>query len=504
MPGFAGAYARGGIALTDPERFGGGPVTTGSAGLDHILDGGYALNRMHLLEGRPGSGKTTLALQFLLGGRARGEKCLYITLSESRLELEHVASTHGFDLSGIEVFELVPPELSLEVEREQTVLYFSELELGETVNLVKEAVARAAPALVVFDSLSEIRLLSHNVLRFRRQVLALKHFFTQHDCTVIFLDDVTNEDEDLNLHSLAHGVIRLEQRPAAYGKARRRLRVFKMRGRAFRSGFHDFEIARGGVTIFPRLVAAEHETPIEDDAPVPSGVASLDTIVGGGLHRGTTTLLIGPAGVGKSTLCMQYCLEALRRGEKALFISFDETRRNFLRRASGIGMEFGPHLDSGNFVFRQIDPAELSSGEMTEMIVTHVANGVGMLVIDSLAGYQHALPEENFLLLQMHELLTFLNQQGVVSMLVIAQSGIIGSMHTPVDITYLSDTVMLMRFFEVDGSLRRALSVVKKRTGAHETSIRELTISAAGIAVGEPLNQFRGILTGVPIPIEAG
>jgi len=480
------------------EKVDGGPVPTGSAALDDILDGGYARNRIHLLEGRPGSGKTTLALQYLLAGRARGEKCLYITLSESRAELMHAASTHGFDLEGIEIFELVPPELSLDVEREQTVLYFSELELGETVELVKEAVTRVAPALVVFDSLSEIRLLSHNVLRFRRQVLALKHFFAQHECTVVFLDDVTNEDEDLNLHSLVHAVMRLEQRPAAYGKARRRLRVYKMRGRDFRSGFHDFEIRSGGVAIFPRLVAAEHEMPVEDDAQVPSGVEALDTIVGGGLHRGTTTLLIGPAGAGKSTLCMRYFLTALERGEKALFISFDETRRNFLRRAGGIGMNFAPYIESGHFIFRQVDPAELSSGELTDMVVSHVSNGVGMLAIDSLAGYQHALPEESFLLLQMHELLTFLNQQGVVSMLVIAQSGIIGNMQSPVDITYLSDTVMLLRFFELDGNLRRALSVVKKRTGAHETSIRELRIGSNGIEVGEPLSGFRGIMTGSP------
>lgn len=477
-------------------------VATGLPPLDYILEGGYARNRVHLIEGRPGSGKTTLALQFLLQGRDAGESCLYITLSESRSELLNVAKTHGFSLDGIEIFELVPPELSLDAEREQTVLYFSDLELGETVQLVKQAVEKVSPSRVVFDSLSEIRLLSQGVLRFRRQVLALKHFFSQHRCTVIFLDDVTNEDEDLNLHSVAHCVVRLEQLPTAYGKSRRRLRVHKMRGRDFRSGFHDFAIKRGGVAIFPRLIAAEHELIPEDDLPVLSGVKELDSIVGGGLDRGTTTLVMGPSGAGKSTLCMQYFKAALDRGEKGLFISFDETRRNFLRRGDGLGIDLREELDRGDFVFRQVDPAELSSGELADMIQTHVNTGFGILAIDSLAGYQHALPEESFLLLQMHELLTYLNQQGMVTMLVIAQSGIIGNMQSPVNLTYLSDTVLLLRFFEAEGRLRRALSVVKKRTGEHESTIRELVIAWGGVQVGPPLAGFRGVMSGTPMLVD--
>jgi circadian clock protein KaiC len=475
-----------------------GPVESGLAALDYVLEGGYARNRVHLLEGKPGSGKTTLALQFLIQGRLTGESCLYITLSESRVELLNVAGTHGFDMQGIEIFELVPPELSLDAEREQSVLYLSDLELGETVSLVRDAVEKACPSRVVFDSLSEIRMLSQNILRYRRQVLALKHFFTQRGCTTIFLDDVTNEDEDLNLHSLAHGVIRMEQSPTAYGKARRRLRVFKMRGRDFRSGYHDFTIRRGGIALFPRLIAAEYDLIAEDDTPVPSGVGALDKIVGGGLDRGTTTLVIGPSGAGKSTLCMQYFKAALDRGEKGIFISFDETRRNFFRRGKGLGLDFEADLAAGNFVFRQVDPAELSSGELADIIRAHVDAGFKMLAIDSLNGYQHALPEESFLILQMHELLTYLNQQGIVTFLVIAQSGIIGNMNSPVDLTYLSDTVLLLRFFEAEGRLRRAVSVVKKRTGGHETSIRELVIRPEGLHVGEPLVGFRGVMTGTP------
>jgi circadian clock protein KaiC len=484
--------------MDDEQGMDGGPVASGLAALDYVLDGGYARNRVHLLEGKPGSGKTTLALQFLIEGQRQGESCLYITLSESRVELLNVAGTHGFDMQGIDIFELVPPELSLDAEREQSVLYLSDLELGETVALVREAVEKASPSRVVFDSLSEIRMLSQNILRYRRQVLALKHFFTQRGCTVIFLDDVTNEEDDLNLHSLAHGVIRMEQNPTGYGKARRRLRVFKMRGRDFRSGYHDFTIKRGGIALFPRLIAAEHALFPEDDAPVPSGVEALDRIVGGGLDRGTTTLVIGPSGAGKSTLCMQYFKSALDRGEKGIFISFDETRRNFTRRGKGLGIDFEEDMEAGRFVFRQVDPAELSSGELADMIRSHIDAGFRMLAIDSLSGYQHALPEESYLILQMHELLTYLNQQGVVTFLVIAQSGIIGNMNSPVDLTYLSDTVLLLRFFEAEGRLRRALSVVKKRTGEHETSIRELVIRPDGLRLGEPLVGFRGVMTGTP------
>lgn len=477
----------------------GGPVSTGSAALDYILDGGYAANRVHLVEGEPGAGKTTLGLQFLLEGAAKGERCLYITLSESRSELLHVAETHGWDVSGIEIFELVPPELSLNPEREQSIVYASDLELGETVQLVMDEVERVAPARIVFDSLSEIRLLAQGPLRFRRQVLALKHFFALRNCTVLFLDDLTQNEDDLSLHSLAHGVVRLEQVAMTYGAERRRLRVFKMRGRSFRGGFHDFVIRKGGLEIFPRLVASSHP----DDGHggqrmAASGIADLDALVGGGLDYGTSTLVIGPSGSGKSTLVFQYVHAALKRGEKALFISFDETERVFMKRVGGLGMDPSSFVESGDFVFEQVDPAELSPGELTAKIREHVESGVGIVVLDSLTGYQHAMPEEQFMLLQLHEILTYLNQQGVLSFLILAQSGMVTHMQSPVDLTYLSDGVLLLRFFEAQGEIKRALSALKKRTGRHESAIREFKIDGQGVQVGPKLDDFSGVLTGTP------
>ncbi|MCH8615306.1 circadian clock protein KaiC [Sphingomonas sp. SM33] len=476
-----------------------GPVTSGLPALDYILRGGYAANRVHLIEGEPGAGKTTLGLQFLLEGRTKNERCLYITLSEGRDELIQVAGTHGWSVDGIEIFELVPPELSLDPDREQSILYASDLELGETLRLVMEEVERVAPARVVFDSLSEIRLLSQGALKFRRQVLALKHFFATRHCTVLFLDDLTQAEEDLGLHSLAHGVLRLEQIAQTYGAERRRLRVFKMRGRAFHGGFHDYIIRTGGLEVFPRLVAGSHPDMGGFREQAMSGVPQLDALVGGGLDYGTSTLIVGPSGIGKSTIAMRYVQAALERGEKALFISFDETERVFLHRAQGLGWDFSEVLASKQFVFRQVDPAELSPGEFAGTVSKAVEqDGASVVVLDSLTGYQHAMPEEQFLLLQMHEMLTYLNQQGVLTFVILAQSGMVGVMQTPVDMTYLCDAALLLRFFEADGEIRRAISVIKKRTGAHENAIREMMIDAQGIQVGQKLSGFRGILTGVP------
>lgn len=471
-------------------------IPTGSEALDGILAGGYARSRVHLIEGRPGSGKTTLALQFLMAARERGEKTLYVTLSEGRDELIASAATHGWSLDGIEIYELVPPELSLDPSREQSVVYSSDLELGETVKLVMDCVERVKPDCVVFDSLSDIRLLAGSPLRYRRQVLALKHYFTGKNITTIFVDDLTEEMDDANLHSLVHGVIRLEQLTISYGAERRRLRVFKMRGRAFRGGFHDYVIRKGGLRIFPRLIAAEHNEGFEEQDVVQSGVGELDKLLAGGLDRGTSTLIMGPAGCGKSTLALQYVCAALDRGEKALFISFDETRRNFYKRANGLHIDVDSRGD--DFVFQQVDPAELCPGELSGIIRDHVADGFKVVVLDSLSGYQNAMPEEQFLLLQMHEMLTYLNQQGVTTILVLAQHGLVGTMQSPVDLTYLSDTVLLLRYFEAQGELRRAISVLKKRTGGHERSIREYRIDKHGLRVGSPLSQFNGILTGVP------
>jgi circadian clock protein KaiC len=477
----------------------GGPVSTGSGPLDYILRGGYAANRVHLIEGEPGSGKTTLGLQFLLDGVAKSETCLYITLSESKAELLHVAGTHGWDLGGIEIFELVPPELSLDTEREQSIVYASDLELGETVKMVMEEVERIKPARVVFDSLSEIRLLAQGPLRFRRQVLALKHYFARQNCTVLFLDDLTQLENDLSLHSLAHGVLRLDQVAVTYGAERRRLRVFKMRARAFRGGFHDFAIRKGGLQIFPRLVAGSYPERGGEHRSAPSGVAELDTLVGGGLDYGTSNLIIGPSGSGKSTLALQYVHKGLERGERAYFVSFDETEAVFVRRAAGLGLDIEEHRASGQFTFRQVDPAELSPGELTTILREQVEAGASIVVLDSLSGYQHAMPEEQFMLLQMHEIVTYLNQQGILTFLILTQAGMIGHMQSPVDLTYLSDAVLLLRFFEAEGEIRRAISVVKKRTGAHESAIRELKVDQGGIRVGPKLEGFRGVLTGTPI-----
>jgi circadian clock protein KaiC len=476
-----------------------GPIPTGVPGFDAILRGGYPANRIHLIEGRPGSGKTTIGLQFLLDGFKHGESGLYITLSETTRELHAVAATHGWSLDGLSIFELIPPELSLDPKQQQSLLYASDLELGETVQMVLAEVERVKPDRIVFDSLSEIRVLSQGSLRYRRQVLALKHFFLAQNCTVLAIDDLTTEHDDTNLHSISHSVIRLEQIAMNYGAERRRLRVIKMRGTAFRGGYHDFVIAKGGVTVFPRLTAAEHPQGAGDDGTATSGVRALDALLGGGLDRGTSTLIMGPSGSGKSSLTLQYVTTALERGEKALMVNFDETRHILLKRASGMGMDLRSFLESGALKLLQVDPADLSPGELANVVRRAVQDeGTGFVVLDSLSGYQNAMPEEQFMLLQMHELLTYLNQQGVVTILVLAQHGLVGPMQTALDLTYLSDTVVLLRFFEAGGKIRRALSVLKKRTGKHEDTIREYRINSGGVHIGEPLLEFHGVLTGVP------
>src|SRR3954452_7258657 len=474
------------------------PIATGVPGLDDILAGGYASNRVHLVEGRPGSGKTTLGLQFLLEGLRHGERCLYITLSESKRELLSVAERHGWSLDGLEIYELVPPELSLDPKQQQSLVYTSDLELGETVHMVLAEVERVRPSRVVFDSLSEIRLLSQGSLRYRRQVLALKHFFLLHNATVLLLDDLTAHEDDLNLHSLSHAIIRLEQLAPAYGAERRRIRVIKMRGVHFRGGYHDFVIRRGGVQVFPRLVAAEHHRDFREQ-PFTSGVAELDTLLGGGLDPGTSTLFIGPSGCGKSSLALGYVHAALTRGERTLVVSFDETRHVLLKRAAGIGMDLLPYVEEGRLRLEQIDPADLSPGEFSGRVRDAVETGAArVVVIDSLSGYLNAMPDEQFMILQMHELVTYLNQQGVVTILILAQSGMVGQVASPLDPTYLSDTVLLLRFFEAGGQIRRAVSVIKKRTGSHEDTIREFRIDSRGVRVGDRLVEFRGVLTGVP------
>jgi circadian clock protein KaiC len=481
------------IPVEEPHQ-----VSTGNAGLDDILGGGFDSDRLYLVEGRPGTGKTTLGLQYLLDGVRQGEKGLYITLSESEQELRVVAARHGWSLDAISIFELVPPEATLDPDRELTLLHPAELELSETTKLILDRVNEIEPVRVVFDSLSEMRLLAQNSLRYRHQILALKHFFTGRRCTVVLLDDLSSEINDLQLHSIAHGVVTLEQMALDYGAERRRLRVVKMRGIDFRGGYHDFTIKPGGLEIYPRLIAAEHRKPFLGEL-TSTGSAELDALLGGGLERGSSALLIGAAGVGKSSVAMAYAVAAAERGEHATLFAFDEGLGSIYVRASGLGIPLQAHVDAGRIRIQQIDPAELSPGEFTHYIRRSVElDGARVVVIDSLNGYLNAMPEERFLVLQMHELLSYLNQLGVVTILVLAQHGLIGPMQTPVDISYLSDTVLMLRYFEVAGHVRRALSVVKKRSGPHEDTIREFRLSAQGLEVGPPLTEFSGIFAGIP------
>ncbi|MDB5364635.1 MAG: circadian clock protein KaiC [Rhodospirillales bacterium] len=477
----------------DPPR-----ISSGSAALDDILDGGFDRERVYLYEGRPGTGKTTLALQFLLDGVRKGETVLYVSLSENERELRLVARRHGWTLDGIDVFEIVPPEITLDPTREMTVFHPAEIELSETIKLIFEHVERLKPTRIVFDSLSEVRLLAQNALRYRRQILALKHFFSGQSCTVVLLDDLSGQADDLQLHSITHGVILLEQLALEYGAERRRLRVMKMRGIDFRGGFHDFTIERGGLQIYPRLIAAEHHRAFAHDL-TSSGNAGLDELLGGGLERGTNTLLIGAAGVGKSSLSLTYVAAAAARGERSVVFAFDEGRGTIDARAAAIGLDLQAGLDSGLIQIQQIDPAEMSPGEFTHRVRNSVDDGARMIVIDSLNGYMNAMPDERFLVLQMHELLSYLSQQGVLTILILAQHGLIApNQTTPVDLSYLSDAVIMLRYFEFQGTVRRALSVVKKRSGRHENTIREFRLTPAGITVGSPLNSFSGIFSGTP------
>jgi len=478
-------------------------VPCGIGGLDDILRGGFPEHCLSLISGMPGTGKTTLAMQFLLDGVQRAERCLYVTLSESRAEIEKVARSHGWDLSKIAVVELVPSEGNLSTEAQLTVFNPSELELGETTQAMIAAVDKLRPTRLVLDSLSEIRLIAQSGLRYRRQVLALKQFFSGRQCTVLLLDDMTGGAEDDHLQSIAHGVVSLEQAANQFGAERRRLRVNKMRGVPFRGGFHDFRIRRGGLDVFPRLVAAEHVAEFEEEN-LPSGNAQLDGLLGGGLPAGTSTLLLGPAGTGKSTIATQFAVAAAARGQRSALFIFDENIGTFRSRSRKLGIGVEDALQRELITIQQVDPAELSTGEFAT-VVRRAAEGTDrygvpakVIIVDSLNGYLNAMPEEKFLTAQLHELLAFLGQKGIATIMTVTQSGMVGAMNSPVDTTYLADNVVLFRFFEAAGWVRRALSVVKKRNGHHERTIRELDLDARGISIGEPLSDFHGILTGAP------
>ena len=477
-------------------------LSTGTAGLDAILGGGIDPGRIYLVEGTPGTGKTTLALSFLIEGARQGDATLYVTLSESEAELRSAAASHGWGLEGVEVCELVATA-GLDGEGEQTVLHPAELDLGETAHAVMDRVRAHGPARVVFDSLSEIRLLADTPQRYRRQVLALKRFFVQQGCTVLLLDDQSSAPSpsggDLKLHSVAHGVVSLEQVALDYGAERRRLRVVKLRGSPFRGGYHDFTIQRGGLAVYPRLVAHEHRTEF-DPALVSAGSAGLDQMLGGGLSPGTNMLLIGPSGAGKTTAATSALVAALRRGGRAAFFLFDEGLPTLLARSAALGMDLRPFIETGQLTLRQINPAEMSPGEFVHRVRHAVErDGARFVAIDSLDAYMQSMPGEQYLLLQMHELLTYLNQQGVIAFVLLGQNGIIGQVTATVELSYFADAILLLRYFEADGEVRKAVSVMKTRTAGHERTIRELVISPQGVSVGAPLTGARGVLSGTPI-----
>ena len=474
-------------------------LLTGISGLDYVLAGGLPANRLYLVQGDPGVGKTTLGLQFLLEGVKHGESGLYVTLSETAEELKAVAQSHRWSLDGLALHELASIDATIDKDVPNTLFHPSEVELQETMEDILRIVEKIKPRRVVFDSLSELRLLAQGSLRYRRQILWLKQFFVGKNCTVLMLDDRTSEQQDNHLQSLAHGVVILEQLSPLYGAERRRLRVLKLRGVNFHGGFHDFNITSGGLRVFPRLVAADHPETFRQEM-VASGITEIDHLLGGGLHRGTSTLLIGPAGTGKSIIATQYAVAAAARGEKSALYIFDESMVTLFARTESLGFELKRYVNEGMITVQQIDPAELPPGQFVQEVRDAVeTQKARVIVIDSLNGYLNSMPDEPFLNVQLHELLSYLRQHGIVTILVVSQSGIMGSsMQTPVDISYLADTVILLRYFEATGEIRKAISVLKKRSGQHETTIRELRMGPKGLRVGEPLKEFHGIMTGVP------
>ncbi|HEY2325217.1 MAG TPA: ATPase domain-containing protein [Thermoanaerobaculia bacterium] len=474
-------------------------AATGIEGLDRILIGGFPRNHVYLIQGDPGVGKTTLSLQFLIEGQRLGEKGLYITMSESEKDLRAVSKSHGWDLTGVRIFEHLVGESELTAQ-DSTIFQASEIELGPAVKTMLDEIERVKPDRVVLDSLSEIRLLAQSSLRYRKQILALKQFFDGRNITALLLDDRTSDVRDMQLQSVPHGVLELERYTPNYGTSRRRLQIVKVRGLKFLAGYHDFNIIPGGIVVYPRLVAAESRIRIMQSF-ASSGIGDLDRLLGGGLDRGTSTLIMGPAGGGKSALATQYAVAAAARGEKAAFFTFDESLTTLFNRSDAIGFGLSDLVAAGKITVQQIDPAELQPGEFAQLVREAVEqDGARVIVIDSLNGYLNAMPEEKYLLLHLHELLAFLGQHGVATILVYAQHGLLGAqMESTVDISYLADSVILVRYFETHGEVRKAISVIKKRSGAHETAIRQLKITSEGLKIGPPLKQFRGVLSGIPV-----